>query len=48
MQALKTSLESELIPQLEKQNVKVLKLDGRDKPYQNVSKIYKEIGYGKN
>lgn len=48
LQALKTSLESELIPQLEKQNVKVLKLDGRDKPYQNVSKIYKEIGYGKN
>ena len=46
--ALKTSLESELIPQLEKQNIKVLKLDGRDKPYQNVSKIYKEIGYGKN
>jgi len=48
LQALKNSLESELIPQLEKQNVKVLKLDGRDKPYQNVSKIYKEIGYGKN
>lgn len=48
LQALKTSLESELIPQLEKQNVKVLRLDGRDKPYQNVSKIYKEIGYGKN
>ena len=48
LQALKTSLEGELIPQLEKQNVKVLRLDGRDKPYQNVSKIYKEIGYGKN
>lgn len=48
LQALKTSLENELIPQLEKQKVKVLKLDGRDKPYQNVSKIYKEIGYGKN
>ncbi len=48
LQALKTSLESELIPQLEKQNVKVLRLDGRDKPYQNVSKIYKEIDYGKN
>ena len=48
LQALKNSLESELIPQLEKQNVKVLRLDGRDKPYQNVSKIYKEIGYGKN
>ena len=48
LQALKTSLESELIPQLEKQNVKVLKLDGRDKPYQKKKKIYKEIGYGKN
>lgn len=48
LQALKNSLENELIPQLEKQKVKVLKLDGRDKPYQNVSKIYKEIGYGKN
>lgn len=48
LQALKTSLECELIPQLEKQNVKVLKLDGRDKPNQNVSKIYEEIGYGKN
>lgn len=48
LQALKNSLESELIPQLEKQNVKVLKLDGRDKPYQNISKIYREIGYGKN
>ena len=36
LQALKTSLESELIPQLEKQK------------YQNVSQIYKEIGYGKN
>lgn len=48
LQALKNSLESELIPQLETQNVKVLKLDGRDKPYQNISKIYREIGYGKN
>lgn len=48
LQSLKTSLETELIPQLENQNVKVLKLDGRDNPYQNVSKIYKEIGYGKN
>lgn len=48
LQVLKNSLESELIPQLEKQNVKVLRLDGRDKPYENVSKIYREIGYGKN
>lgn len=48
LQSLKTSLETELIPQLENQNVKILKLDGRDNPYQNVSKIYKEIGYGKN
>ena len=48
LQVLKNSLENELIPQLEKQNVKVLRLDGRDKPYENVSKIYREIGYGKN
>ena len=48
LQALKMSLENELIPQLEKQNVKILKLDGRDKTYQNISKIYKEIKYEKN
>lgn len=45
---LKNSLEQELIPQLEKQKVKVLKLDGRDNPSKNISKIYGEIGYGKN
>ncbi len=45
---LKNSLEQELIPQLEKQEVKVLKLDGRDNPSKNISKIYGEIGYGKN
>ena len=45
---LKNSLESELIPNLEKDNIKVLKLDGRDNPINNVNKIYGEIGYGKN
>ena len=46
--SLKNSLEHELIPELEAQKVKVLKLDGREKPSNNVSKIYREIGYGKN
>ena len=46
--SLKNSLEQELIPELEAQKVKVLKLDGREKPSNNVSKIYREIGYGKN
>ena len=45
---LKASIEDDLLPQLEKQNVKVLKLDGTDIPGKNVSRIYKEIGYGKN
>lgn len=45
---LKNSLEQELIPQLEEQKVKVLKLDGRDNPSKNISRIYGEIGYGKN
>lgn len=48
LSALKESLEHELIPELEKQNIKVLKLDGRDDPSKNISKIYGEIGYGKN
>lgn len=48
LQSLKTSLEGELIPQLEQQKVKVLRLDGREQPNKNVLKIYKEIGYGKN
>ena len=46
--SLKNSLEQELIPELEAQKVKFLKLDGREKPSNNVSKIYREIGYGKN
>ena len=46
--SLKSSLEQELIPEIEKQNVKVLRLDGRDNPLDNISKIYREIGYGKN
>ena len=48
LQSLKYSLENELIPQLEEKKIKVLKLDGRDNPYNNVSRIYEEIGYGKN
>lgn len=46
--SLKSSYEQDLIPGLEKQKVKVLKLDGSDTPSHNVSKIYREIGYGKN
>ena len=46
--SLKRSYEQDLIPKLEKQKVKVLKLDGSDTPSNNVSKIYREIGYGKN
>lgn len=48
LQSLKASLESELVPQLESENIKVLKLDGRNKPSQNITRIYEEIGYGKN
>lgn len=48
LQSLKTAYEQDLIPQLEKEKVKVLKLDGRNLPSKNVSKIYEEIGYGKN
>lgn len=48
LQSLKTAYEQDLIPQLEKEKVKVLKLDGRHLPSKNVSKIYEEIGYGKN
>ena len=46
--SLKKSLEQELIPELEAQKIRVLKLDGRKKPSHNISKIYKEIGYEKN
>lgn len=46
--SLKSSLEQELIPELEEQKVKVLRLDGREAPSHNISKIYREIGYGKN
>lgn len=46
--SLKRSLEQELIPELEEQNVRVLRLDGRKEPSHNISKIYREIGYGKN
>ena len=46
--SLKNSLENELLPELEQQKVKVLRLDGRNNPTINVAKIYGEIGYGKN
>ena len=46
--SLKNAYEQELIPELEEQKIKVLKLDGRDTPSHNISKIYREIGYGKN
>ena len=46
--SLKNTYEQELIPKLEQQKVKVLKLDGRENPSYNISKIYSEIGYGKN
>lgn len=48
LSSLKSSLEQELIPELEEQKIKVLKLDGREDPNYNISKIYREIGYGKN
>lgn len=48
LSSLKSSLEQELIPELEEQKIKVLKLDGREDPHYNISKIYREIGYGKN
>lgn len=46
--SLKNAYEQELIPELEEQKIKVLKLDGRDTPSHNILKIYREIGYGKN
>ena len=46
--SLKSVYEQELIPELEQQKVRVLKLDGRENPNYNISKIYGEIGYGKN
>lgn len=48
LSSLKASLEQELIPELEEQKIKVLKLDGREDPQYNISKIYREIGYEKN
>lgn len=46
--SLKSSLEQELLPELEEKKIRVLRLDGRENPTNNVSKIYREIGYGKN
>lgn len=45
---LKRSLEEDLLPELESQKVKVLRLDGTNNPRENVSRIYTGIGYGKN
>lgn len=46
--SLKESFEKELIPQLEKENINILKLDGRDAPTKNIVKVYEKIKYGKN
>lgn len=48
LMALKKSLEIELLPELEKQNIKVLRLNGTESPKKNVSKIYRSIEYGQN
>lgn len=48
LSSLKSSLEEELLPELESQSVKVLRLDGRNAPGHNVEQIYREIGYEKN
>lgn len=48
LMALKNSLEIELLPELEKQNVKVLRLNGTESPKKNMSKIYRSIEYGQN
>ena len=48
LKSLKISLENELIPDLEDKKIKVLKLDGRENPHQNIMKIYKEISYEKD
>ena len=48
LQSLKDALELDLIPELEKQNINILKLDGRETPEKNLSKIYGGIKYGKN
>lgn len=46
--SLKKSLEEELIPGLEEQNINILKLNGSDSPKNNVLKIYRALDYGKN
>lgn len=45
--SLKKSLEEEMLPELE-QKMKVLRLDGRNNPLENISRIYSEIRYEKN
>lgn len=48
LSSLKSSLEEELLPELESQSVKVLRLDGRNTPSHNITQIYREIGYEEN
>lgn len=45
LKSLKQNFEQELIPEIERKKVKVLKLDGRRNPKYNVAQIYKEINY---
>lgn len=45
---LKEAYEQDLIPDLEKKDVKVLRLDGRRPVHENVNEVYRSIGYGKN
>lgn len=48
LESLKLSIENELLPELNKQKVKILTLDGTKNPKSNVSKIYRSIDYEKN
>lgn len=48
LKTLKNSLENELLPELDKQKVKILKLNGTESPKQNISKIYRSINYGQD
>jgi len=48
LMALKEAYEQDLIPDLERKDVKVLKLDGRRPVGENVLEVYRGIGYGKN
>ena len=48
LMSLKEAYEQDLIPDLEKRDVKVLRLDGRRPVHENVNEFYRSIGYGKN